>query len=327
VLFTSLKNSMVMLCCTFPLLAQAATPTYQYVPQGAMPVYANEHKTKAQNKAYQQALNPMQQQQLKLAMDNNPLAHSKALIDKLQSTQNMQKMPSQQGGKMKMTKAKLYYFISFSMPQNVIKAYMLDAIWTGGTLVIRGISPHMTMKQFLFKKIYPLVSYKGQHAEIDINPNLFEKYGVKVAPTIVLTNLDDSKDCIVRQTIVPGQKIKTFTYPACRPLPNKDYWKVSGSVTTTWALQQFEESGAGHLAKTFLRRLKRRPRAIDAQGDVSQSNKPQTVKAFNGDWSKAVLPVSNAQITAWLNQQGLAQTAKGAIGAKALIDQLSQNNQ
>jgi len=48
------------------------------------------------------------------------------------------------------------------MPDTLIKAYAREAMWAGGTLIVRGIPAGMTIQQFVNSIGGPLVRNKGR---------------------------------------------------------------------------------------------------------------------------------------------------------------------
>lgn len=107
----------------------------------------------------------------------------------------------------------LYYFISFSMSDSLIKNYLQEAAANKGILVLRGISPGMNLHDFLLQKLLPLLqdpeNPQAVYANIEINPHLFSQYEITQVPTLVYVR------------------------------DEKHYWKVSGPVTGKWALELF----------------------------------------------------------------------------------------
>jgi len=201
-------------------------------------------------------------------------------------------------------KAVLYYFISFSMPDTMIKSYMLDAIWNGGILVVRGVPRGMALSQFFQQYLMPLVRYKGDHAKIEINPNLFEMYQIQMVPTILITK-DSDKNTPCEQTIITSTASKV-PYSSCKPIDSLSYWKISGNVTTTWALNMLKDAGAP--ADLFTQRMKKLSRA----SLVPQKEE----KGIQGDWQKIRLPTDDATISRYLDKYGLEQANDGLITKK-----------
>lgn len=73
--------------------------------------------------------------------------------------------------------AKTYIFVSFSQNDSSLQAYFKEAQRLGATLVMRG----------LLEDSFVATKKKSQEIEVafDIDPPLFEKYGVESVPTIV----------------------------------------------------------------------------------------------------------------------------------------------
>ncbi len=195
----------------------------------------------------------------------------------------------------------LYYFVSSSMPDAIIKSYLLDAIWNGGTVVVRGIPKGMTISQFLQQFIMPLVRYKGDHAKIEINPNLYEMYDVQVVPTILITK-GKAKENQCERTITISVDSKV-NYQSCKKVDPLSYWKLSGNVTTRWALNILKEAGAP--VDLFINRMQ-------PLNHVTQKEE----KGFRGDWQNIPLPTTDNMISAILEKYGLQQTHDGVITKK-----------
>lgn len=110
----------------------------------------------------------------------------------------------------------LYYFISFSMSDSLIKNYLQEAAANKGILVLRGVSPGMTLHDFLLQKLLPLLqdpeNSKAACASVEINPRLFSKYKITQVPTLVYVE------------------------------DEKQYWKVAGPVTAQWAMELFNSA-------------------------------------------------------------------------------------
>ena len=85
--------------------------------------------------------------------------------------------------------AKTYVFVSFSMGNEALKSYYLEAQKEGASLVMQGLRNNSFLET------------KAKATELginfDINPNLFEKYQITVIPTIIM---DDDKGEIKKLT-------------------------------------------------------------------------------------------------------------------------------
>ena len=149
----------------------------------------------------------------------------------------------------------LYYFISFSMPNALIKAYLLDATWNGGTLILRGVTKGESIPQFIKKHLLPLLKYQGDHARVMIDPNLFEMYNINSVPTMLMTSkTNDQTHCNIVSTIIPHTHI---TYQRCKAIDPHYYWKISGNVSTLWALNRLGMAGAPTTVFTERMKLKK----------------------------------------------------------------------
>ena len=78
-----------------------------------------------------------------------------------------------------LVKAETYVFVSYSMPDNALKAYFKEAQELGATLVMRGLKDDSFIAS----------GTKSQELGItyDINPDLFEQYKIELVPVIVVS--------------------------------------------------------------------------------------------------------------------------------------------
>ena len=177
------------------------------------------------------------------------------------------------------SKSQIYYFVTLSMPEALLKSYIRDAIWTGGTVVLRGVTPGMNLQEFILEKVYPLVGKKGAAANFSIDPTLYDFFQVKVAPTIVYSEVDPFEICLdtaIERVVAGGMHHDLYR---CEPAESSKYHKISGSVTTDYALELFIEEGARY-AENHLSSLR-------AMVDPSDSNVQQP---FSGDWDELPVP-------------------------------------
>lgn len=116
--------------------------------------------------------------------------------------------------------ANLFVFVSFSMPDELIKQYMNEASRYGASVVIIGLIDNDFMQTQL--KIQELTE-KSRSGGIQIDPNLFTRYEIKSVPAILLTEDE---------------------YP-CQPsaCAAKAYDMIYGAVPIKYALESFEASG------------------------------------------------------------------------------------
>lgn len=175
----------------------------------------------------------------------------------------------------------LFIFVSWSMPLDMLRAYAIEAMWAGATLVFRGVPPDRSIPDFLVHDLRQLVWDKGASAAISIDPRLYDSYSIKVAPTIVLTRTRENFTCIDagERTIV--EKNQPVSYPLCPPIDKTLYVKMSGAVTLDYALERFKREGFPE-AETYLAALR--------QGYPAGSTAGRDQQAFRGEWKDAITP-------------------------------------
>ena len=76
------------------------------------------------------------------------------------------------------SKEQILIFVSFSLPDSALQSYYQEAQLLGGRLVMRGLKNN-SFKDTQVKTIKLGISF-------DIDPTLFEEYGITTVPTIVL---------------------------------------------------------------------------------------------------------------------------------------------
>jgi type-F conjugative transfer system pilin assembly protein TrbC len=175
----------------------------------------------------------------------------------------------------------LYYFVSFEMPLDLLRSYVVEAMWAGGTLVFRGIPPGKEMREFITKDLRELIYGKGSSAAISIDPRLFDAYAITTVPTIVSTV--DRRNFVCKGVNPKSFKYgkKTLSYDTCPAMDESKYWKITGAVTTDFALREFIKAGAKH-AQVNLDAL--------AKGFATGTVAPKNQQAFSGEWKEALTP-------------------------------------
>ncbi|MDR3414765.1 MAG: TrbC family F-type conjugative pilus assembly protein [Nevskia sp.] len=145
--------------------------------------------------------------------------------------------------------------VSSSMPLELLRAYAEQAVWVGGILDFRGINPEHDLKWFMKEVILPLV--KSNHSPaVTLDPRPFSAYDVSAVPTVVYSRLPPERICTkeITKSLARDQG-KPLEYRECSPIDSSQYWKISGSVTLTYALDQISTAGApgaGLLAKAMV---------------------------------------------------------------------------
>jgi type-F conjugative transfer system pilin assembly protein TrbC len=179
----------------------------------------------------------------------------------------------------------LYIFVTWGMPLDMLRAYALEAMWTGGFLVFRGLPPGRTITDFFMKDLHQIIYDKGASAAVSIDPRLFDLYSVSVAPTIVFTTDRSNPVCAdsgthdVKAKDEKGKAV-IVPYELCPKMDPAKYWKMAGAVTVDYALSAFQSSGATQVAP-LLQSLQR-----GYQGDSASKDQ----KPFTGVWKDAPSP-------------------------------------
>jgi type-F conjugative transfer system pilin assembly protein TrbC len=175
----------------------------------------------------------------------------------------------------------LYYFVSFSMPVDMLRSYVLDAMWSGGTIVVRGVPPGRSIKDFFTEDLRQLIYGKGASANISLDPRLFEAYGIEAVPAIVYTEDRTQLTCVGSSVALDSTGNSGLSYDTCGQVDPRKYWKISGAVTSDYALRAFVEQGAKG-AQPYHDALRK--------GMAPGMTAPKTQQAFAGDWKDAVSP-------------------------------------
>lgn len=139
----------------------------------------------------------------------------------------------------------LYVFVSWSMPLAMLRSYAVEAMWSGATMVFKGVPPGKELGTFITEDLRQLVHGKGAAANVSLDPRLFDAYAVSTVPTTVFTRVRKDMQCQGVQSIeVPVVGGQSGSYDVCPALDPVSYWKISGAVTSGYALQAFIDDGA-----------------------------------------------------------------------------------
>lgn len=176
----------------------------------------------------------------------------------------------------------LYVFVSWSMPLDMLRSYVVEAMWAGATLVFRGVPPDRTLAQFFTEDLRQLIWDKGASAAISLDPRLYDAYGVKMVPTVVLTRTRDNFVCAdagSRTVRIEGGR--TASYDLCPSVDADQYIKMAGAITVDFALDTFKARGFDE-AELYLNALRR---GYPPGQTASKEQKPYT-----GEWADALSP-------------------------------------
>lgn len=182
----------------------------------------------------------------------------------------------------------LYILVSTSMPDSLIKSYIRDAYWTGATLIYKGLKKDQTIAQFIRENIEPLIAGKGPTATATIDPRLFDIFEVSAVPAIVVGPSESKISCTPLEPEDSSSK--------CQPLGSSDYFKITGAVTMTYALDQFALNGAENVA-IYQQALSR------GVNFGINTSKDQT--DFQGQWEMVITPAQLRTAEKEANEQGL----------------------
>lgn len=181
----------------------------------------------------------------------------------------------------------LYYFVSWSMPIEMLRSYAIEAMWAGGTLFFKGVPPNKQLGDFIMKDLRNLVYGKGAAANISIDPRMFDVYAVQAVPTIVFTTVRADMSCQGLNPVTFKANEMDLSYDTCPALDPSKYSKMSGAVTTNYALQAFIDDGLEQ-ARPYLKAL--------ARGWVDGNVPDKTQKPFTGEWE--AIPTPSEQMSA-----------------------------
>lgn len=175
----------------------------------------------------------------------------------------------------------IYYFVSYEMPLEVLRSYVIEAMWTGGTLIFRGVPKGRELKDFITTDLRALVYGKGSSAAISIDPRLFDAYKIAIVPSIVYTEERKNFLCVGVSPKAFEYDDKTYHYDTCPPVDEAKYWKITGAVTSDFALREFINAGAAKAAP-YLEAL--------AKGFATGTVAPKNQPPFAGEWKDAISP-------------------------------------
>lgn len=119
----------------------------------------------------------------------------------------------------------LYIFVSFSMPDSLIREYLQDALRFGGRVVVRGLVDGSMPKTQ--RKLASLIEEdESRRIGASIDPRAFEAFDIQTVPAIALGEHSvkrcDTEECVVQAGL---------------------HDIIYGSVSVEYALEQFADSG------------------------------------------------------------------------------------
>lgn len=113
-------------------------------------------------------------------------------------------------------------FVSFSMPEKSLEAYLRDASKINASVVIRGLIDNSFQKTF--QRMAVLVKSSGGSG-VELNPLWFKRFGIDRVPAVVI--VPKGSTCFDNQT--------------CQR--EKDFDVMTGDITLTAALYEIRDKG------------------------------------------------------------------------------------
>lgn len=218
---------------------------------------------------------------------------------------------------------KLYYFVSRSMPQSLLRAYAMEALYTGGTLVVKGLRKGDTVKEYIEEVMSEFNSVDGQVlAALEINPNLFDMFGVTTVPTTVWSNLiglaDIGAGCQSLGDAAPQVELTgpdedpiLVQKPQCAPADATTYYKITGALTTDYVIDRFESAGAPRAAMQRYR-LRLAERHQDVSGGVAAQQIGNKLTPLPQKITLGAMP--RGVLAHWQDQLSRANVQRGPFG-------------
>ncbi len=127
------------------------------------------------------------EKEAELHLDKSQVLINKSGVDKTSFMKRQQDLLEQSykgAGVKKRHSQELLVFISFSMPEKAIIDLLQESADKNATLLIQGLIDNSMPKTL--NKIADLVKKAGNNGGIQVDPNLFRQYGIKVVPAYVL---------------------------------------------------------------------------------------------------------------------------------------------
>lgn len=175
----------------------------------------------------------------------------------------------------------LYFLVSWSMPLDLLRSYVIEAMWSGASLIFKGVPPGKELGKFIVNDLRELVYGKGAAVSVSIDPRIFDAYQISTVPAIVFTTQKENMQCQGVNPVEVKVGNEIATYDTCPPLDPDTYWKVTGGVTTSYALQEFINNGANS-ARPYLTAL--------SKGFANGTLPKKEQQLFTGAWKDAISP-------------------------------------
>lgn len=180
----------------------------------------------------------------------------------------------------------LFYLVSWSMPIEMLRSYVLEAKWSGGQLVFKGIPPDKTLVRHLAEDYLELSDKDSRSdAPVSIDPRYFDMFNVTTVPAIVLVDDMDKFECAPQSpTVFKTNVKKSLSIRRCAAASDKGWYKVTGALTTGYALKAMVDAGS----ETAKRRLKSFQDTASGKLPSLTGNDGRSMQPYKGKWEKAL---------------------------------------
>ncbi|WP_164714669.1 TrbC family F-type conjugative pilus assembly protein [Burkholderia ambifaria] len=226
------------------------------------------------------------------------------------------------------SKGQLYIFVSRSMPMSLLRAYALEALYTGAALVVRGIRPGQSVNDYVQEAVSDFNSADGQVlAGLEINPDLFDMFDVKMVPAVVWSGRAGLEDVgsgctdvpegtpLEKITLMgPDDQLITMDRPTCAKLPDSSYFKITGALSLPYVFDRFQEAGA---PKDVMDQFRQELAEMAANG-VSPAGDGHTMAQFDAGLKIEMLP--RYVLRYWQRQLATHKTVQRAPYGPAFSD-------
>lgn len=199
----------------------------------------------------------------------------------------------------------LYVFVSHSMGRDLLRSYLLEASWAGAHVIVRGIPAGMDLGTYIRQYMLPLAQGK-RGVGIQIDPRLFYRYDVEVAPTIVWDPGTPTRCTLRTETQLRDALGEMQPVSVCTETDG-EFWSMQGAVTLGFALRKFAQADAPGAPKRL---------AVLRDGPLkSSANKLQS--RFSGDWKSVDFPGKSLDLPGVLRERQESYESYGDVPLKS----------
>jgi len=150
------------------------------------------------------------------------------------------------------SQSELYVFITWNMGEKLINQYLDDAVASGAKVILYGAPADVnSMEEYFNKYIKNMMGNRSVYSDVILDPTLFESYDVQLLPAVVYAPASQGlcKESYFAEEVYID---KTFEMPRCVPEAQDSYYKITGTVSVEYALEEFKKAGADVQARLDL---------------------------------------------------------------------------